>query len=111
MKGERAVAFASADEAASSLTTFASAFRYPCVDLTPEAIACASAESAWMKALIRKRGGEGDFFGRWASETVPRMAKSARYVINQEQFDILVRRTGLDLLRSWRGSRSAPPSA
>jgi hypothetical protein len=32
------------------------------------------------------------------------MVKSARYVINQEQFDILVRRMGMDLLRSWRGS-------
>jgi hypothetical protein len=30
------------------------------------------------------------------------MAKSARYAINQEQFDKLVRRTATDLLRSWR---------
>jgi hypothetical protein len=32
------------------------------------------------------------------------MIKSSRYVINQAQFDILARRTGMDLLRSWRSS-------
>jgi hypothetical protein len=106
MRAEAPPAFASADEAAAALSAFAASFEYPCVDLSPEAIAAASAEIPWIKALARKRGGEAGFYGRWAGEAVPRMVKSARYVINQEQFDILVRRTGLDLLRYWRGVAS-----
>lgn len=106
MKGEHPPVFASAEEAVAALESFAASFEYPCVDQSPEAIAAASAESPWIRALARKRGGEAGFFDRWACEAVPRMVKSARYVINQDQFDILVRRTGMDLLRSWRGLAS-----
>ncbi len=102
MIGEGFAAFAGADEAAKALSDFAASFDYPCTDSSPEAIARESVESSWIKALARKCGGSMETYGRWARESVPRMVKSARYVINQEQFDILVRRTGLDLLRTWR---------
>lgn len=100
----RADAFASAEAAAKALADFARGFAFPLNGLRPEDIARESAESAWMKALSRKRSGGAEFYGKWAGESVPRMVKSTRYVINQEQFDLLVRRTGMDLLRSWRGS-------
>jgi hypothetical protein len=95
-------AFADLDEAAAALANYGKAFAFPRVDTDAQEIARSSAEAAWMKSLARKAPGTVDLYKRWASENVPKMAKSARYVINQEQYDILVRRTGLDLLRSWR---------
>jgi hypothetical protein len=102
MKGGRVEVFASAASAAKALALFAGSFALPCADLTPEDIARESADGAWPRSLARKSPGGSELYRRWASENVPRMAKSARYVINQEQFDKLVRRTATDLLRSWR---------
>jgi len=103
MPGERAKAYASAEEAAAALSGFAKAFVLPRDGRTAQDLARLSADSPWMKALSRKRAGGVDFYARWAAENVPKMAKSARFVSNQGQFDLLVRRTGMDLLRSWRG--------
>jgi hypothetical protein len=104
MTGDRSEPFASADEAVAALAVFAEGFSVPCVDRSPTEIARESVDSAWARAIARKNPGAAEAYADWASEAVPRMVKSARYVINQEQFDILVRRTGTDLLRSWRGS-------
>jgi hypothetical protein len=104
MRPERLGPFASAGEAAAALAEFFAAFAFPRSELSAEAIAREPLDSAWLKAASRKRAGAAAAYERWAGESVPKMVKSARYVINQEQFDILVRRTGLDLLRSWRGS-------
>lgn len=102
MTGGGAGVFPGAAEAASALADFAGSFVLPCADLRPEDIARESAEGAWARSLARKCPGGSELYGRWASENVPRMIKSARYVINQEQFDKLVRRTTTDLLRGWR---------
>jgi hypothetical protein len=98
------------DAAVKALAEYARRFAFPCVDDDPGSIARGSIESAWLKSLTRKSAGSAEAYLRWASANVPKMAKSARYVINQEQFDILVRRTGADLLRAWREA-SADKSA
>jgi hypothetical protein len=99
---EPVAAFTSLDEAALALVKFARDFDYPCVQMDLSSIVRESTASAWIKALTRRLPGSADAYARWASASVVKMAKSARYVINQEQFDLLVRRTGSDLLRSWR---------
>lgn len=99
---EGADVFTSAEEAAKTLASFAKRFAFPCIDGDPSAIARESAERAWLKSLTRRRAGCADAYLRWALANVPKMAKSARYVINQAQFDILVRRTAADLIRAWR---------
>jgi hypothetical protein len=96
--------FPDAEAAIKELADYAKRFAFPCVDKDPLAIARESAEGAWLKAMGRKRSGSADAYLRWAEANVPKMAKNARYVINQQQFDILVRRTGEDLLRTWRGA-------
>ncbi|MGA2546824.1 MAG: hypothetical protein ABSF43_09770 [Rectinemataceae bacterium] len=95
-------AFLSTSEAIEALAQFGNTFVFPNVALAAEAIALKSLESVSMKSLIRKCPGGADICRRWVIEGVSRMVKSTRYVINQEQFDRLVRRTGMDLLRSWR---------
>jgi hypothetical protein len=95
-------AFRSANEAIEALAQFGNTFVFPNVALASEAIAHKSLESVSMKFLTRKCPGGADIYGRWVVEGVSRMVKSTRYVINQEQFDRLVRRTGMDLLRFWR---------
>jgi hypothetical protein len=95
-------AFPSADAAAKALADFSRRFAFPCVDSEPDSIARDSADSAWIKPLTRRQAGRAEAYLRWASANIPKMAKSAKYVINQDQFDILVRRTGADLLRAWR---------
>jgi hypothetical protein len=97
-------AFSSVDAAVKELANYARRFAFPCVDNGPSSIAQESAEGSWLKSLARKSAGSAEAYLRWASANVPKMAKSARYVINQGQFDILVRRTGTDLLRVWRES-------
>jgi hypothetical protein len=99
---ENEAVFSSAEAAAEQLAGYAKRFAFPCLDKDPLSIARESAEGAWLKALSRKRAGSAEVYRRWAEGNVPKMAKNARYVINQEQFDILVRRTGSDLLRAWR---------
>ncbi len=94
-------AFPSADEAMSGLSEFARTFDFPRIRLGAEDIARESVYDAMTKSIARKCRGGAEIYGRWSSDAVPRMAKSARYVINQDQFDILVRRTALDLLRFW----------
>lgn len=94
--------FSSLDEAIAALAEYGKGFAYPCVDRDPLSIARESAASPWLKSLARRVPGSAEAYLRWAQVNLPKMAKSARYVINQEQFDLLVRRTGLDLLRSWR---------
>jgi hypothetical protein len=96
------VVFTKVEAAVNELTEFARRFAFPCLDKDPSAIARESAESAWIKSIFRKRSGCADVYLRWAETNVPQMAKNVRYVINQTQFDILVRRTGSDLLRVWR---------
>ena len=95
--------FVNAGVAAAALAEFAKNFAFPRDDRSAEAIALESANRPWIKSMLRKRPGGVEFYEGWARESLPRMVKSERYVINQEQFDILVRRTGLDLLRNWRG--------
>jgi hypothetical protein len=99
---EHVEAFSSAEIAAKELADYARRFAFPCVAKDPASIARESAESAWLKSLTRRHVGNAEAYLRWASANVPKMAKNARYVINQAQFDILVRRTGTDLLRAWR---------
>ena len=99
--GERA-AFKDATEAVAALAKFAKGFVYPRVRADPEKIACDSAEAAWLKPFARKSPRCVELYGRWASENLPRMVKSLKYVINQEQYDILARRMASDLIRSWR---------
>jgi hypothetical protein len=94
--------FSSLDEGIGALAEYGRGFAYPCVDRDPASIALESANSPWLKSLTRRLPGSAEAYARWAEACVPKMAKSARYVINQEQFDLLVRRTGSDLLRSWR---------
>lgn len=103
---EKEVAFQKVEAAARELAEYSRRFRFPCVDKDLASIARESAEGPWLKALGRRHSGCAEVYLRWAEENVPKMAKSARYVINQPQFDILVRRTGEDLLRSWRGAFS-----
>jgi hypothetical protein len=99
---DRIEAFSSVDEAAATLAAFAKVFAIPCAVMSAEEIVRESADSAWMRQLARKCAGGAEVYWRWAGEIIPRMVKSARYVINQEQYDMLVRRTGMGLLRSWR---------
>lgn len=99
---ERFDVFPDLETATSALADFGKSFVRPCTKMTAAEIARESAEGAWMRLLSRKYSGAADFYGRWVAETVPRMIKSARYVINQGQYDLLIRRTGMDLLRSWR---------
>jgi hypothetical protein len=94
--------FPSLAAALSTLQEYSRSFCYPCIDRDPLAIARDSLEVAWIKALTRRRAGTAEAYRAWAFENLPKMAKNARYVINQEQFDLLVRRTGTDLLRVWR---------
>lgn len=93
--------FKNLDEAVPVLADYGKRFAYPCLDKDPFEIAHESAEDAWLKSMRRKRSGSYDVYLRWAEANVPKIAKNVRYVINQQQFDILVRRTGEDLLRSW----------
>jgi hypothetical protein len=95
-------AITSPEAAVKALAEYARRFAFPCLDDDPASIARGSAESGWLKSMARRSAGNAEAYLRWASANVPKMAKSARYVINQEQFDILVRRTGTDLLRAWR---------
>ena len=97
------VAFPSAENAAEALAEYANSLVFPRAALDAEEIAKAAIDGGWAKSLMRKRAGGSGIYRNWVIEIVPRMIKSARYVINQEQFDLLVRRTGLDLLRVWRG--------
>jgi hypothetical protein len=99
---ENREAFPDTKTAVEELAKYAKGFAFPCMDKDPTAIARESAESAWLKSLTRRLDGSADAYLRWASVNVPKMAKNARYVINQAQFDILVRKTGTDLLRAWR---------
>jgi hypothetical protein len=101
--------FPGLESAVSTLEAYARSFCYPCVDRDSLAIAGDSLEIAWIKALTRRRAGIAEVYRAWAVENVPKMAKNARYVINQEQFDLLVRRTGFDLLRIWREASSERP--
>jgi hypothetical protein len=96
------VAIANADATVRDLVEFSRRFTFPCVDKGPLDIARESVEDIWLKTAGRKRSECGDAYLRWAEEKIPIMSKSVRYVINQQQFDILVRRTGEDLLRAWR---------
>jgi hypothetical protein len=100
--GEKEGIFDDVEEAAKELAEFARRFAFPCVDKDPGEIARESAEGAWLKSMGRKRTGSSEVYLSWAEANVPKMAKNVRYVINQLQFDILVRRTGEDLLRTWR---------
>jgi hypothetical protein len=106
---EKDAPFPALDSAVSTLEEYARSFCYPCLDRDPLIIAGDSLEIAWIKALVRRRAGIAEVYRAWAVENVPKMAKNARYVINQEQFDLLVRRTGFDLLRVWRGASSGRP--
>jgi hypothetical protein len=101
-KRERFDVFPDAATAASALADFGKSFVRPCTKMTAAEIVRESGEGAWMRLLSRKYAGAADFYGRWAADAVPRMIKSARYVINQDQYDLMIRRTGMDLLRSWR---------
>lgn len=94
--------FPDVETAANELVEYAAGFTFPCADTDLSSVVRASAESAWLKTLTRKKAGSVELYDRWAGANVPKMAKSVRYVINQEQYDILVRRTGRDLLRAWR---------
>lgn len=107
---EKEVIFSKVEDAVKVLAEYARRFRFPCFDKDPAEIARESAESPWLKSMARKRSGCAEFYQRWADANVPKMAKSVRYVINQSQFDILVRRTGEDLLRSWREAFAERPS-
>jgi hypothetical protein len=99
---ENIESFSSAEAAAKALAGYAKRFVFPCVDKDPDSIARESAESACLKSLTRRQAWSAEAYLRWACANVAKMTKNARYVINQEQFDILVRRTGMDLLRAWR---------
>ena len=101
-KSERIDVFRDAGEAVSALAEFGKSFVLPCVGLSAGEIARESVQGAWIKPLARRRTGAVQLFARWAGDNVPRMIKSVRYVINQEQFDRLVRKTGRDLLGAWR---------
>jgi hypothetical protein len=101
-KRERPGPFLGADTAAEELATFARGFAFPCLDKDPAEIALESAGYPWLQSLARKHAGRAEAYLHWADANVPKMAKGARYVINQGQFDLLVRRTGSDLLRAWR---------
>jgi hypothetical protein len=94
--------FASKEEAVRKLSDFRKRFPFPRTDLDPASIALESAGSSLLSVSTRRQAGAAEAYLRWAGASVPKMAKSARYVINQGQFDILVRRTGQDLLRAWR---------
>lgn len=102
MSSEKDVPFPSLESAVSTLAEYAQGFSYPCGDRDSPAIVVDSLETVWIKALTRRRAGLAEVYREWAVENVPKMAKNARYVINQEQFDLLVRRTSSDLLRIWR---------
>ena len=99
---------AGSEALARELMEFARSFSFPRTGLSAEGIAAAAAESAWLKSLLRGKAGAFESFGRWAAAGVPKMAKSCRYVINQEQFDILARRTCMELLRAWRDGPAEP---
>ena len=94
--------FSSSDEATAALAAFGKSFVFPRTGLSAESIALEFAEGSFLKPFARKTSGGSELVARWLRVTLPKIAKSARYVINQGQFDILVRRTGLDLLRFWR---------
>jgi hypothetical protein len=104
------IIFPDAESAVRELAKFAQGFVFPCIDRGADGIVREMAECSWIKPLCRKGTGNAESFTRWVESQVPKMAKSARYVINQEQFDLLVRRTGQDLLRFWHedslGNRS-----
>ena len=99
---EKVECFTSVESAVKELADYARRFAFPCAEKDLASIARESADSAWFKSLTRRIVVSAEAYAKWASVNVPKMAKSARYVINQEQFDILVRRTGTDLLRTWR---------
>ncbi len=101
-KHERIDVFPNAEAAASALADFGESFVLPRSKKTAAEIARESTEGAWMRPLARKHSGACEIFGSWAGESVPKIIKSARYVINQGQYDLLIRRTGMDLLRAWR---------
>jgi hypothetical protein len=101
-KPERVDIFRDVGEAVSALSEFGKSFVMPCVEQSAGEIAHRSARGAWIKPLGQRRSGTVQLFARWAGDNVPRMIKSAHYVINQEQFDRLIRRTGRDLLGAWR---------
>jgi|GEM_PF-3446476 hypothetical protein len=102
--------FPDASSAAAALADFGRSFAPPSSVRTAAEVVDYSTEGAWIRQLARKFVGVAGIYRRWAEENVPRMIKSSRYVINQEQFDLLVRRTGMDLLRTWR-DRSADKRA
>ena len=87
---------------AKELSEFSRSFAFPRTALSAERIAQAAAESSWLKPLVKAKAGALGLYERWAAAAVPKMVKSCHYVINQDQFDILARRTCIDLLRSWR---------
>ena len=99
---QRVAVFPDARMAVTALAEYARSFALPRVELAMADIAQASAAGAWRKSLSRKCAGAAEAYRRWAEESVPGLIKSTRYVINQEQYDRLVRKSGLDLLRLWR---------
>ena len=101
-KPKRDAVFQDAQMAVSALVDYAGFFCLPSVDLAPADIARSSVAGACTKALSRKCAGAADMYRTWADQSVPSLIKSMRYVINQEQYDRLVRKAGLDLLRIWR---------
>lgn len=88
--------------ATEALADFGASFVRPSSTMNAAEIARQSADGAWLKPLGRKHACAATFYAEWAAETVPRLIKSWRYVINQDQYDLLLRRTSMDLLRSWR---------
>jgi hypothetical protein len=96
------IVFPKVEAAVKELAEYSRRFSFPCLDKDPSAIAQESAEGAWIKSMSRKRSGCVDVYLQWAEANVPKMTKNVRYVINQTQFDILVRKTASDLLRVWR---------
>lgn len=100
------IPFPSVEAAIDELTGFAKRFIFPLEEKDYARLLRESVESTWLKSLARKQLGYFEAYVNWASTNIPKMAKSARYVINQEQYDILVRRTGADLLRAWHESVS-----
>jgi hypothetical protein len=97
----------SLDSLVKDLAEFSRNFAFPRTGLSAEGIAQTAAESSWLKPIIKGKGGALGLYECWTAAAVPKMVKSCRYVINQEQFDILARRTCMDLLRFWREGQPA----
>jgi hypothetical protein len=99
----RPAAFSRLDEAVAALSTFGKTFAFPSCAMSDEELVARSVGNSVFRCLAGTRERPAEIYRRWALENARKISKSLRYVINQDQYDALVRRAAGDFIRSWRG--------